>query len=283
MSSSLRATALALQAYVAIDPANALIPGMVRYLASQRKGLEGWGTTNETSYTILALTDYLVSQTKDQGETPYRVLLNDTLLAEGLLEVGNNSVNLEIPFSGLMDGANSLILETQDDALLYFDLSTQYYRLQAAPQARGEIKVSRRYLDPKTNRVLDTLNAGQVVKVELTLNVPEHVSYLALEDYLPGGLEALNEGLNASLEPRFEWIYEYEIFFWQDYGYNYKEIRGDRVVFFFTSLTKGKHTYTYMARAITPGQFTILPAQAYAMYDLNTWGRSERDEIFIGK
>lgn len=283
MSSSLRATALALQAYVAIDPANALIPGMVRYLASQRKGLEGWGTTNETSYTILALTDYLVSQTKDQGETPYRVLLNDTLLAEGLLEVGQNSVNLEIPFSGLTDGANSLILETQDDALLYFDLSTQYYRLQAAPQARGEIKILRRYLDPKTNRVLDTLNAGQLVKVELTLNVPEHVSYLALEDYLPGGLEALNEGLNASLEPRFEWIYEYEIFFWQDYGYNYKEIRGDRVVFFFTSLTKGKHTYTYMARAITPGQFTILPAQAYAMYDLNTWGRSERGEIFIGK
>lgn len=283
MSSSLRATALALQAYVAIDPANALIPGMVRYLASQRKGLEGWGTTNETSYTILALTDYLVSQTKNQAETSYRVLLNDTLLAEGLLEVGKNSVNLDVPFSGLVDGANRLVLQTQDDALLYFDLSTQYYRLQSASQARGEIKVSRRYLDPKTNKVLDTLKAGQLVKVELTLNVPEHVSYLALEDYLPGGLEALNEGLNASLEPRFDWIYEYEVFFWQDYGYNYKEIRGDRVVFFFTSLAKGKHTYTYLARAVTPGQFTALPAQVYAMYDLNTWGRSARDEISIGK
>ncbi len=42
MSSSLRVTALALQAYVAIDPANALIPGRVRYLASQRKGQQGW-------------------------------------------------------------------------------------------------------------------------------------------------------------------------------------------------------------------------------------------------
>ncbi len=286
MSSSLRATALALQAYVAIDPAHALIPGMVRYLASQRKGLEGWGTTNETSYTILALTDYLVSQTKKQAETPYRVLLNDTLLAEGLLEVGKNSVNLDVPFSGLKDGANRLVLQTQDDALLYFDLSTQYYRLQAAPQARGEIKVSRRYLDPKTNRVLETLKAGQLVKVELTLQVTQDVSYLALEDYLPGGLEALNEGLNASLEPRIDWTwgyYEDEIFFWQDYGYNYKEIRGGRVVFFFTSLAKGKHAFTYLARAVTPGQFTILPAQVYAMYDLNTWGRSGRDEISIGK
>jgi alpha-2-macroglobulin len=161
-------------------------------------------------------------------------------------------------FQGWADGANSLVLQTQDDALLYFDLSTQYYRLQASPQARGEIKVSRRYLDPKTNTVLATLNAGQLVKVELTIQVPKDVSYLALEDYLPGGLEALNEGLNASLEPSFDWIYGYEIFFWQDYGYNYKEIRGDRVVFFFTSLAKGKHTYTYLARAVTPGQFTAL-------------------------
>lgn len=80
------------------------------------------------------------------------------------------------------------------------------------------------------------------------------------------------------------WGYEsYQPFFWEEYGYNYKEIRGDRVVFFITSFEKGARTLTYYARATTPGQFVALPAQAYAMYDLELWGRSESTNIQIEK
>lgn len=280
MSSSLRTTALALQAYIEIDSQNPLIPGMVQYLASKRKGIEGWGSTNETSYTILALTEYLSAQSKAQGATPYQVALNGKTLAAGTLDTGQTSLKLEIPLAQLADGANSLTLKTEGGAPLYFDLSTQYYRLQASTQAVGNLKLSRRYLDPVSKTALDTLKAGQLVQVELTIDVPEDVSYLALEDHLPGGLEALNEGLNASLEPGTS-DYEYDVLYWDDYGYNYKEIRGDRVVFFFTSLSKGKHTYTYMARAASAGLFTALPAQAYAMYDARLWGRSTKVEIQV--
>jgi uncharacterized protein YfaS (alpha-2-macroglobulin family) len=106
-----------------------------------------------------------------------------------------------------------------------------------------------------------------------------------VEDYLPGGLEALNEGLSAINEVSMEsWGYEsYQPFYWKDYGYNYKEIRGDRVVFFITSFEKGVRTFTYYARATTPGQFVALPAQGYAMYDLSLWGRSESVNVQINK
>jgi uncharacterized protein YfaS (alpha-2-macroglobulin family) len=280
MSSSLRTTALALQAYVEIDPHNQLIPGTVRYLVSKRKGIEGWGTTNETSYTILALTEYLKAQTQDQNVTSYKVLLNGKSLAAGALDVGQTSANLEIPLAQLAGGANSLKLETQGGAPIYYDLTTQYHRTKAPSQAAGNIQISRRYLNPRTKTVIDQPQAGQLVQVELTIEVPEDVSYLALEDYLPGGLEALNEGLNISQRPGTT-DFEDGIFFADDYGYNYKEIRGDRVVFFFTSLDKGKHTYTYMAHAATLGQFTALPAQVYAMYDARLWGRSEIGKIVI--
>jgi uncharacterized protein YfaS (alpha-2-macroglobulin family) len=106
-----------------------------------------------------------------------------------------------------------------------------------------------------------------------------------VEDYLPGGLEALNEGLNATNHVSMDsWEYEdYQPFYWEEYGYNYKEIRGDRVVFFITSMEKGNHTFTYFARATTSGKFIALPAQAYAMYDLNLWGRSESVDVQINK
>jgi uncharacterized protein YfaS (alpha-2-macroglobulin family) len=178
-------------------------------------------------------------------------------------------------------GANDLRLEAEGKAQVYFDLTMQYSRLQVSPQALGNIKVSRRYVNPQDKTVIKNLEANQLVQVELTVDVPKDISYFALEDYLPGGLEALNERLNADQESVGRG--DYESFFWNDYGYNYKEIRGDRVVFFITSLSRGQYTFTYMARATIPGQFVALPAQAYAMYDLSLWGRSDGAAIQVGR
>jgi uncharacterized protein YfaS (alpha-2-macroglobulin family) len=126
---------------------------------------------------------------------------------------------------------------------------------------------------------------GQLVKVEMRVQFSENAYFVAVEDYLPGGLVALNEGLSAANQVSMDsWGYEdYRQSYWQDYGYNYKEIRGDRVVFFITSLEKGTRTFTYYARATTSGQFIALPAQAYAMYDLSLWGRSESVNVQIDK
>lgn len=60
-------------------------------------------------------------------------------------------------------------------------------------------------------------------------------------------------------------------------------IQAGSIYSFISSIYKGKHIFTYMARATTPGQFTVLPAQAYAMYDLSLWGRSDRTDIQISK
>jgi uncharacterized protein YfaS (alpha-2-macroglobulin family) len=96
-------------------------------------------------------------------------------------------------------------------------------------------------------------------------------------------LEALNEGLNATMDVSYDaWGYEgYRQFYWEEYGYNYKEIRGDRVVFFITYPGPGTHTFTYFARVTTPGTFAALPAQVHGMYDLALWGRSAGNEIEV--
>jgi uncharacterized protein YfaS (alpha-2-macroglobulin family) len=285
MASSLRTTAFVLLAYTEIEPENELVSGIVNYLAEQRQGIYGWGTTNETSFTILALTGYLAHQENQLGSTPYEVLVNGKSLAFGTLEVGHSTAGIEIPLAELKDGVNSLLVKTQSETPIYFDLSTHYDLLQDEIKAAGSVIVTRQYLDPKTKRPIESFKAGQLLKVEVKVQVPENAYFLAVEDHLPGGLEALNEGLNATNRVSMGmWGYEdYWPFYWEEFGYNYKEIRGDRVVFFITTLEKGTRTFTYYARVTTPGQFTALPAQAYAMYNADLWGRSESAEIEINK
>lgn len=283
MSSTIRTTALALLAYVKIDPQNSLIPGMVEYLSSKRQGIYGWGTTNETSFTILALTEYLVSQENALGDTTYKITINETKLFEGVLGAGNPNIVLDTPIAELNSGLNRLVVTTHGDRPLYYDLSTSYDLLQKNVDAAGNIKVTRSYLDPTTNKPIQDIQVGQLVKVSITVQVPENTYFVAVEDFLPGGLEALNEGLNSTSQVSYGmWGQEnYHPFYWEDYGYNYKEIRGDRVIFFITNFEKGKRTFTYFTRATTAGEFTVLSTQVYAMYDQSMWGRSESENFEI--
>jgi uncharacterized protein YfaS (alpha-2-macroglobulin family) len=285
MASSVRTTALVLLAYAEIEPKNELVTGIVKYLTDQRQGIYGWGTTNETSFTILGLTEYLIQEQNKAGSTPYEVLVNGKSLVSGTLEVGSASASIEIPFDELKDGLNTLVVTTQGEDLVYFDLSTRYDLLKTEVEAAGNIQVTRRYLDPETKDPLEQFQAGQLVRVELRVNVPEDAFFLAVEDYLPGGFEALNEGLSATNQVSIGYWgnEEYRPFFWEEYGYNYKEIRGDRVVFFITNFGKGTRTFTYYARVTTTGQFMALPSLAYAMYDLSLWGRSESGNVQINK
>lgn len=102
--------------------------------------------------------------------------------------------------------------------------------------------------------------------------MPDRGFYLIVEDKLPGGVEALNESLNTS--SHVQTIYGDPVYYWQDYGYNNKEVRSDRVSFFITELEAGTYTYSYLARATHAGTFSALPAEVYAMYDITLWGRS---------
>jgi len=283
MSSTVRTTAIALLAFAKIDPQNSLVPGMVEYLSSKRQGIYGWGTTNETSFTILALTEYLMSQEKELGDSSYEVFVNEKQLFAGVLGPGYSSIRLDVPLVELNSGLNKLAITTQGTRPLYFDLSTSYDLFQENVDAAGKIKVARSYLDPTTNKPIQTIQAGQLVKVSITVQVPENTYFVAVEDFLPGGLEALNEGLNSTSQVGYGmWGQEnYSPFHWEEYGYNYKEIRGDRVIFFITNFEKGKRTFTYFTRAITEGDFTVLSTQVYAMYDQSMWGRSQSAHIEV--
>lgn len=271
MASTTRSTALVLDAFIKIQPEHAFIPGIVQWLMSQRRP-DGWGSTNETSFTILALTDYLVAMQGEAAEAGYTVELNGQPISSGTLGRNDPALSLEIRPGQMATGLNLLRITSPQGGTLYYKVTQRIYVAQSQIAAAGVVTVTRRYFDPTTGQEISSVTAGQLVQIQLTLALPQTGYFVVLEDKLPGGLEALNEGLNTTSHDASTYD-EGESFRWQEYGYNNKEIRGDRVSFFFTEVEAT--TVTYMARATQSGTFTSLPAEAYAMYDSTLWGRSD--------
>ncbi|MBW2278279.1 MAG: alpha-2-macroglobulin, partial [Deltaproteobacteria bacterium] len=82
MNTDTRSTAVILAAFVALDPDSGLLPQVVRWLMVARQdGI--WETTQETSWALIALTDWMVATGELRGQYEYGVQLNQTTLAEG--------------------------------------------------------------------------------------------------------------------------------------------------------------------------------------------------------
>ncbi len=278
MASSTRSTALALSAFVRIRPGHPLEPGIVRWLMARRQ-LHGWGSTNETSYAVLALTDHLLATEFATAGTRYQVELNGQLIAEGSLGRGEPAASIEVPAAQMVRGVNRLRILQYGAGQLYYVISRMAYLPQTLIEAAGNVSVTRTYVDAQTGRPVSTATPGQLIRVNLSVRLPGGGFYIIVEDHLPGGLEALNESLNTTTHEATR--YEEPRYYWQEYGYNYKEVRADRVSFFITEMRVVEQTFTYLARATREGIFTAPPAEVSAMYDMTVWGRSASRKLRV--
>jgi hypothetical protein len=284
MASAIRSTALALDAFVQIDPENDLIPGIVQYLMQNRK-LEGWGSTNETTYAVLALTDHLLSLRTEDMEISYTIGLNGKEISAGSFPSEKPTFSLVVPAEELEVGINLLNISQGSENLMYYTLVSKMYLAQSEIPAAGDVKITRTYTPVDKQAGIQT---GDLVRVKLEITIGKGASFLIIEDLLPGGLEALNENINstthdANIDFCDECYDPYFGFHWLEYGYNQKEVHPDRVTFFITEFKPGKVIITYMARATHAGVFVSMPTEVYAMYDGTVWGRSESSPLIIEK
>ena len=128
------------------------------------------------------------------------------------------------------------------------------------------------------------IKAGSTVRVKLTVVAPTRRYHVALVDPLPAGLEALNPALAVTgaipaeqkeQEPQFGW------WWWRRVWFEHQNLRDDRAEAFTSLMWEGVYTYTYTARATTPGAFVVPPAKAEEMYAPETFGRGQSDKVLI--
>jgi len=295
MGSTVRTTAMAVDALAKLDPASPLLAKAVRWLMEQRQG-QGWGDTQKTSFAILALSDYLLASREQASATSYQVYVNDRLWQAGPLAQISSSETQVLTYSHtlsptlLLPGKSQvqIVLGAEGEkpaGRLYYTLRSEVQRAPAGAEIPGlqtherSITVQREYRLRGSQGPMTEFQAGDLVEVVLTLDVPEETWYVVVDDPLPAGFEALNERLGTT--SHLSTLYEEPVYFWEQYGYNRKDVRDEQVSFFITYLPPGEKTLTYLLRAIHAGSFTALPAQVYPMYEPEVWSRSQSSRCQI--
>jgi len=294
MNTDTRSTGVILDALARLDPENALIPNVVRWLMVARKdGI--WETTQETAWALIALTDWMMVTGELKGDYEYALALNTEELAAGMVDSANvdESVKLRVAIADLLqDRGNYLnVGRGPGDGRLYYTAHLRVYLPveEIEPANRGII-VYRQYADAACEPTkgapcpeVQEIAVGDTVRVKLTIIAPNDLYYVVVEDPLPAGGEAIDTGLaTTSLleqDPRLRrqsenpmWA---DFYWWWWHWYSRSEMRDEKVVLFADYLPKGTYEYTYTFRATLPGEYRVIPTVASEMYFPEVFGRSD--------
>jgi len=92
-----------------------------------------------------------------------------------------------------------------------------------------------------------------------------------LEDPLPPGCEVVQDesGYEIFGEPNYQREERGWNFWWAS-----REVRDEKVAFFATGLSSGRHEFTYLLRCQIPGSYHVMPSLASLMYYPEVRGNS---------
>ena len=253
-------TALVLHALIDADFSNSLILPAMRWLLAQP-----WHSTKATAETVLAMTAYM----NIRGElTPdYNVQL--ALDGKPLQHFSVNKKSLqEPPVKVLLSpedwrGHHTLLISKSGEGSLYFTTTIRYLLPPSeSNEADHGIKVTREYtVTVKNPSLSQKMESGTDMQVTLHLDLPESYRYVTLEEPIPAGYEVAPQD-NPSVNP-----YAFSSYGSPDRDYYWRrDVRDDKVVYFFNRLPAGRTTRSYTLHAETPGFYSILPAIASLTY-----------------
>ncbi len=291
-ASDTRATALGMTALIEADPTaetRLLAERMLRFLMSRRTPGH-WGTTQENVAAVEALATYFASFEKAPPDFVAELRVDSALLLREAFRGSSLTVFTHEQSLDTWPPGSTLPVEIRKTGpgRLYYSLLLETYRDTPLPARDQGLRVARtiqrldkqghpvgRAMTSGEERV--TLQAGDLVRVTLRLSSPAGRHYVVVDDPLPAGLEALNAAFETTARDAV-----------QDTGterwwgsFTHTELHDDRVLLFADYLQRGEHTYTYVARATTPGTFVHPPARGEMMYEPSVYGHTPTGTLVV--
>ncbi|MBV9928100.1 MAG: hypothetical protein JOZ96_23985 [Acidobacteria bacterium] len=296
LSSDRRADGVILEALIRDQPESDLIPKVARGLLAHRK--QGrWGNTQENAFVLLALDRYFRTYEKATPDFVARAWLGDAYAGEQQFKGrSTDRQQFDVPMRYLAEkggGTQNLVLQKEGAGRLYYRVGMNYapsnlklaaadygFAVERVYESTGEPGDVRRDADGTWH-----IKAGSTVRVKLTLVAPTRRYHVALVDPLPAGLEALNPALavtsSAAAEDQQATSTPVGWWWWRRTWFEHQNLRDDRAEAFTSLLWEGVYTYSYTARATTPGAFVVPPAKAEEMYAPETFGRGQSDKVVV--
>ena len=293
LHSARRTDAIILEALINSNPQSDLVPKVVKGLLAHRtKGR--WRNTQENAFVLLSLDRYFEVF---EAEEPYfvaRAWLGDDFAGEHDFEGRNTEHHhISIPMEKL-DKKKKLVISKQGKGRLYYRLGLRYApkNLDLKPSDHG-FTVERSYegIDDPADVKRDKdgtwrIRLGAKVRAKIMMVAPARRYHVALTDPLPAGLEPLNPALAVTAPappgaPEGPSPRRGRGWWWRGTWYQHQNLRDNRAEAFSSLVWAGVHSYSYVARATTPGTFVVPPAKAEEMYQPETFGRSASAKVII--
>lgn len=295
LHSNRRADGVILEALIGDQPQSDLVAKVARGLLANRK--QGrWENTQENAFVLLALDRYFRTYEKATPDFVARAWLGDAYAGEQQFKGrSTDRQQFDVPMRYLAEkgtGEQRLVLQKEGAGRLYYRVGMSYaptnlklaaadygFAVERVYEPTGEASDVRRDADGTWH-----IKAGSTVRVKLTVVAPTRRYHVALVDPLPAGLEALNPALavtGAIPAEREDQTPARAVYWWQRTWFEHQNLRDDRAEAFTSLMWEGVYTYSYTARATTPGAFVVPPAKAEEMYAPETFGRGRSDRVVV--
>jgi len=264
-------TSHVLRALLAVNPHEPLAAGAIRWLLADRDN-EGahstWSSTRTTAEAVYALCAYM----KTTGELSPSYTANITIDGAPIGKPTTfkpddafsppTTINLT---TDQLRGHKSLTIERIGTGILYSTFVVHSVIEAPTPgtqdtsaSSNSGLSVVRSYQisspDPSTANVL---GLPQEMDVTVTVSANTEYKYVMLEEPIPAGCEAIDDGDSGMP---------------QQYGVR-REVRDDRIVYFFDDLPSGDTQLSYKLITQTPGSYRIIPGTVSLVYAPEVRGR----------
>jgi uncharacterized protein YfaS (alpha-2-macroglobulin family) len=255
LDSSLRDKALFLSALIDAAPADPRLGSLASDVARLLEG-EPYPSTQENAFALLALGKFFARQ---KANKPFSGLL---YAGSGLLSDFSSDKVLSLRGVGQSGDLRLDIDHGFTPGACYYSVRTRGIPVLSAhtPQSAG-LEVSRQFLTRDGQPIAgDAVPQGSLVVVKFAVRATTGpVANVVLENLLPAGLEVENPRLSTT--EKLPWMETDD-----KADPAAVDLRDDRVLLFVDLPDTRWHAYYALLRAVTPGVFSLPPAQAEAMY-----------------
>ncbi|MBI4486051.1 MAG: hypothetical protein HY655_08585, partial [Acidobacteria bacterium] len=296
-NSNVRSTAIALNTLVRADESQAVVSGLVRWLMTARQNGR-WGNTQENAIAMQALVNYYRKyESVVPNFTATIKLGTQDLLRETFKGRSTEAVAKEVPMAQLAQRAAAapadLTVRREGEGTAFYVARLTYAPDAATLTARDNgFHLERQYAvlrDSRAGAPATRFNAGDLVRVTISVDLPKERRFVAITDPVPAGFEPVESWFATTASdlaratdqqegtpgiPQWEDV-------WRRGTFDHVERHDDRVLLFGTRLSEGHHEFSYVARATTAGTFQVAPTRAEEMYAPEVSGRTSTITIEV--
>ncbi len=283
--------AVVLYALAQRDPASPIVADGLRYLMSLRDASGGWRSSYTTSWALLAISQVMRGTAELGGEFAFSATLNDNPFATG--QAGGaeqfTQVVADTPLESLLPDLPNALAIQRDPGIgrLYYRAALEIVQpVESVAALNRGVGVSRAYYPADADCAsqdcspVNSASVGDLIRVRVTLNVPNTVHYLQVVDYIPAGTEVLDLSLQTSQIGEAEQGVSYDPLDplargWGWWYFGSQQVFDDRISWMAELLPAGTYELTYTLVILQPGQFQVIPAQAHQIYFPEVQGVSQ--------